>query len=181
MLGWSSVPTPPLHHSSILAFWTIRRIPSILSGPCERPPANMEELLCRRIRRRTQVRDLNHGWRDRERGRERCRQIRSLGRVGQNGGGWEALRNRWFYESKGVEGGVWGNRSREGEKEGKEGWRRSQGNKLGTGRPYVEKGFLFFCNWLKQIWKLTWLNWLIGQLFFSVLVFTDWVRQQPIH
>lgn len=49
-----------------------------------------------------------------ERGRERCGQIRSWGRVGPKRGGWEALRDRWFYECKGVEGVVWGNKSREG-------------------------------------------------------------------
>lgn len=44
--------------------------------------------------------------RQREGGRERCRQIRRWGRVGRNGGGQEALRNRGLYESEGVEGGV---------------------------------------------------------------------------
>lgn len=59
------VPKRELRQLSIPACWTIgRRIPSILPGPRERPPANTEELSGRR--RRTRVRALNHGWSDRK-------------------------------------------------------------------------------------------------------------------
>lgn len=52
-------------------FWTVRRrIPLILLGPSERPPAGMEALLCRRSRK-TWVRALDDGWRKRNRRRDR--------------------------------------------------------------------------------------------------------------
>lgn len=42
---------------------------SILRGPSKRPPANTEKLSGNRSRRRTWVRALNHGWRDKDVGR----------------------------------------------------------------------------------------------------------------